>query len=746
MAKGKSNRSSSDAGRTPPADPLPAPRNEQGSLAAKSIHRARGQVIAICLLLSVLVLLTFLPSLRNGFVNFDDPLYVCGNIHVQKGLTWDSIKWAFTTYAGGFWHPLTWLSLMLDCQLFGLHAGGHHLSGLMLHAANTLLLFVVFRRMTGTTWRSGFVAALFALHPLHVESVAWISDRKDVLSALFWMLTLWAYGRYAEVQSLKSKVQSQGTGSGSHNAASSPLYHAPRTTHHAPRYYVLSLLFFACGLMSKATVLPLPLVLLLLDWWPLGRLQRSGRNPQPWTLCLEKVPFLAAGLVAGLISIYGQKEIGALPTAIQFPVGERIANAILSYARYLAQTFWPAGLAPYYPYPRTFAVEPVVGAALVTVAISAVVWRASRRRPYLAVGWLWYLVTLLPAIGLIQVGGHARADRYTYLPLIGLFMLLAWGAQDLTRRWRHQAIWLSGAGASVIILCAGLSRQQLGYWKDSETLFQRALAVTPDNIMALNNLGAALAEQGQPDEAILRFREALRLMPDFPGAHINLGAALAKQGHLDEAIPHLREAVRLARDDAWAHRNLADGLTWKGSLDEAIAEYRTAIKLNPDEAATHCNLGNALAGKGLFDDAITQYRQALKLNPDFTDAHIRWGMALGASGRLEEADSQFHRALELDSNNAEAHCNLGIALIRQQRFDEAASHLQAALKLNPDYAEAHGSLGAALVNSGRLDEAITQFQQALRLKPEYADAQNNLRAALSLKAAAGTPPPAAPRP
>ena len=698
------------------------------------------------MLLSVLVLWTFLPSLRNGFVNFDDPLYVCGNLHVQKGLNWDSIKWAFTTYAGGFWHPLTWLSLMLDCQLFGLHAGGHHLSGLVLHVANTLLLFVVFRRMTGTTWRSGFVAALFALHPLHVETVAWISDRKDVLSALFWMLTLWAYGRYAEVQSLKSKVQSQGTGAGSHNAASSPLYHAPRTTHHASRYYGLSLLFFACGLMSKATVLTLPLVLLLLDWWPLGRLQRSGRNPRLSTLCLEKVPFLAAGFVAGLVSIYGQKELGALPTATQFPVGERIANAILSYTRYLAQTFWPTGLAAYYPYPRTFAVAPVVGAALVTVAISAVVWRAARRRPYLAVGWLWYLVTLLPAIGLVQVGGHARADRYTYLPLIGLFMLLAWGAQDLTRRWRHQAIWLAGAGAAVMILCAGLSRQQLGYWKDSETLFQRALAVSPDNIMALNNLGAALAEQGQPDEAIRRFREALRLMPDFPGAHINLGAALAKQGHLDEAILHLREAVRLAPDDAWAHRNLADGLTWKGSLDEAIAEYRTAIRLNPNDAATHCNLGNALAGKGLFDDAIIQYQQALKLNSDFTDAHIRLGMALGASGRLEEAASEFHRAVELDSNNAEAHCNLGIALIRQQRFDEAASHLQAALKLKPDYAEAHFSLGAALVNSGRLDEAITQFQEALRLKPEYADAQNNLRTTLSLKAAAGTPPAAAPRP
>src|ERR1035437_7694222 len=331
MAQGNSDRSSSDVGGTPPAEPLAVRRNEQGTLAAKSIRRTRVQEIAICLLLSVLVLWTFLPSLRNGFVNFDDPLYVCGNLHVQKGLNWDSIKWAFTTYAGGFWHPLTWLSLMLDCQLFGVHAGGHHLSGLVLHVANTLLLFVVFRRMTGTTWRSGFVAALFALHPLHVETVAWISDRKDVLSALFWMLTLWAYGRYAEVQSLKSKVQSQGTGAGSHNAASSPLYHAPRTTHHASRYYGLSLLFFACGLMSKATVRPLPLVLLLLDWWPLGRLQRSGRNPRLSTLCLEKVPFLAAGFVAGLVSIYGQKELGALPTATQFPVGERIANAILSY-------------------------------------------------------------------------------------------------------------------------------------------------------------------------------------------------------------------------------------------------------------------------------------------------------------------------------------------------------------------------------------------------------------------------------
>jgi tetratricopeptide (TPR) repeat protein len=711
------------------------PGGEQGSLVLRSSRLAGGQAIAICLLLCVLVFWTFLPSFQNGFVNFDDPLYVSGNVHVQAGMTWESIKWAFTTFAGGFWHPLTWLSLMLDCQLFRLHAGGHHLSGLLLHAANTLLLFVVFRRMTGTTWRSGFVAALFALHPLHVESVAWISDRKDLLGALFWILTMLMYVRY--VEEAEAGVQEPGHGSQQPRASSTP---------HASRYYALSLLFFACGLMSKATVLTLPLVLLLLDWWPLGRFRPSGRHPRLLTLCLEKLPFLAAGFVAGLISIYGQKASGALPTAIQFPVGERIANAILSYARYLAQTFWPTGLSAYYPYPRTYAVVPVVGAALVTVAVSALVWRLARRRQYVAVGWLWYLVTLLPAIGLVQVGGHSRADRYTYLPLIGLFMLLAWGAYDLTRRWRHQAVWLSSAGAAVIILCAGLSRQQLGYWKNSETLFRRALAVTQDNLMALNNLGAALAEQGKPEEAIIHLQEALRLMPDYPGVHNNLGATLAKQGRLDEGIPHLREAVELARDDAGAHRNLADALTWKGRLDEAITEYKTAIKLNPNEAATHCNLGNALAGKGLREDAITQYHEALKLNPEFIDAYIRLGAVLGMSGRLDEAASQFHRALELDSNNAEAHCNLGIALLKQQRSDEAISQLQAALKLSPDYAEAHCNLGVALVKSGRLDEGITQLEEAVRLKPDYADAQNNLRAALNLKAAASALPGASPQP
>ena len=642
-------------------------------------------VTLVCAGLFLLVVWTFWPSVSNDFVNLDDPMYVCENVHVLNGLTWQGVGWAFSSLDGGFWHPLTWLSLMLDCQMFGLRAGGHHMISLLLHAATTLLLFLAFRRMTGATWGSAAVAALFALHPLHVESVAWVSDRKDVLGAFFWMLALLSYAVYVERFQARARESAPGPGP-----------HVPRFRFCAAPCYVLCLCFFVCGLMSKATVLTLPFILLLLDWWPLGRFQVSTVRP----LLFEKLPFVVAGAIAGLVSVYGQNNLGALPDVAQFPVADRLSNAVLSYACYLTQTFWPFDLAAYYPYPATFPLGPTVAVALLGLSASALLLWAARQHRYLVVGWLWYGVTLLPVIGLVQVGGHARADRYTYLPLIGLFIMVVWASQDLAKRWRYQVAVLSSVAVLTVSVCLLLTRRQIGYWRDSETLLRHAIAVTRDNHMAQNNLGVALTKQGQLDEAVSRLQEAIRIAPNYAEAYNNLGTALAMQGQLDDAIARFQVALRLKPHYAQAHNDLGAALGRQGRMDEAIPQLEEAVRLAPAFADARCNLGDALAAKSRFDEAITQYQQAILLNPNYPDMHNHLGIALSSKGRL----------------------------------DEAISHFQQALKLNPDYAEAHGNLGAALGRKGRFDEAISHLQEAVRLKPDYAAARKNLVAALTAKA------------
>jgi protein O-mannosyl-transferase len=619
-----------------------------------------GSAAVLCLLLFALAVGVFLPCLRHDFVNFDDTVYVYGNPHVQGGVNPESVRWAFTNLDAGFWHPLTWLSILLDCQLFGLRAGGHHLTSVLLHAANTVLLFLVFRRMTGATWRSAVVGVLFALHPLHVEPVAWAADRKDILSTLFWLLTMLLYGRYAEEKRGRGALTSSNTQPAACNPLRASILHPSSAI-----CYFLSLLFFVCGLMSKTMIVTLPLLLLLLDWWPLQRLQIRTQDSTPKTLrslLLEKLPFLAAALGGGLLTVLAEKRLGAVATATYFPISDRIANAVLSYVRYLAQTAWPRSLAVFYPYPKAFPLWQVVGAALLLLAVSGFVWRAGRTRPWLRFGWIWYVVTLLPVIGFVQVGSHAHADRYTYVPLIGVFIILVWGAHDLTRRWRHQTAALKIAAFVTVLLCALLTCRQIGFWRDTETLLRHAIAVTVDNTLAYNNLGAALAGQGRLDEAIGLLREAAKLNPEDAGVQDNLGAALARQGRLDEAITHLREAVRLNPGHAGAHNDLGAALGRQGRLGEASEQLQIAVELAPGDAGAQCNLGDALAATGRPDEAISHYQAALKLKPDY----------------------------------AEAHCNLGLALGRQGRLDEAIVHLQEAVRLNPDYADAQQNLRAAL--------------------------------------------------
>ncbi|MHC4336752.1 MAG: tetratricopeptide repeat protein, partial [Planctomycetota bacterium] len=554
-------------------------------------------VLFIYLALALTTLVVF-QQLRNyDFVNYDDPSYVSKNPQVQAGLARDSIAWAFTTGYESNWHPLTWLSHMLDCQLFGTNPGWHHLTNLLLHIANTLLLFAVLKRMTGALWRSAFVAAAFALHPLHVESVAWISERKDVLSTFFWMLTMWAYVRYTE--------------------------------HPKPIRYLLTVVFFVLGLMAKPMLVTLPFVLLLLDYWPLGRFQ-PGKDVKPvnthsqsqasYYLVWEKIPFFIISLISSAVTFLVQQSGGAVKKFDAVPLIIRIANAFISYLTYIGKMIWPSRLAVFYPHPGDkLAMWQAATAALLLLVISIWIIRLAPKRRYLLVGWLWYLGTLVPVIGLVQVGVQALADRYTYVPLTGLFIIIAWGFGDLAVKWRYRKILYSASMLTVLLALAICTHLQLRHWRNGVTLFEHAIEVTNNNHIAHNNLGVLLKSQGNLNEAISHYHQALQIKSDFAKAHYNLGGALRLQGKLDEAISHYRQALQARPNYAKAHNNLGIALRAQGKLDEAIHHYHQALQIKPDDVKTHNNLANALLKQGKFDEAVHHYRQALQVEPDNAD-------------------------------------------------------------------------------------------------------------------------------
>jgi tetratricopeptide (TPR) repeat protein len=571
-----------------------------------------------------------------------------------------------------------------------------------------------------------------------------------VLSGFFWMLTLLLYARYVEEtrtrgQALDTLVKGEGPDTRENGAEHSD-EPSPPVTRHAAWFYILALVCFVCGLMSKPMVVTLPLMLLLLDWWPLQRLSFNtprSKLKQMLPLIWEKVPFLAAALVFGVVTIYAVSGLGALGPATNYPLAGRLQNALLSYLGYLKQTLWPADLAVFYPYPETFPAGRTAGAGLVGLVLSALLLWAPRRRPYLAAGWLWYVVTLLPVIGLIQVGSFSRADRFTYVPLIGVFLALTWGAYELTRRWRYQALGLSVAGGAAIALCLALTRQELGYWRDSETLFRHALEVTEDNCLVHNSLGAALFTKGRVDEAISQYREAIRLNPNNPLAHNNLGGALFRKGQTDEAIGQYQEGLRLQPADADAHYHLGNALAKKGQVAAAISQYQEALRIKPDNADAHLQLGNALANNGQIDQATSQLQEAVRLKPDDAAAHNNLGNALARRGQIDDAISQLREALRLKPDAADAYYNLGNALARKGQIDEAITQYRKVISLKPDDADAHSNLGVSLYRKGCNEEAIGQFQEALRLKPDYAEARKNLDVALA-KQAHSSPQPGPP--
>jgi tetratricopeptide (TPR) repeat protein len=554
-------------------------------------------------LLALTTLLVFLPATRCDFINYDDDLYVSENAHVQAGLTWSGVQWAAVTPVADNWHPLTVLSHMLVCQCFGLMPWAHHLANVLLHALNAALAFVWLRQATGSRWRSLLVAALFALHPLRAQSVAWVSERKDVLSVMFGLLTLIAYTRYAgqfKIQNSKFKIS-----------------------------YALALIFFALGLMSKPMLVTLPFVLLLLDYWPLQRISNfEFRISNFKWLLLEKIPFLFLSVLDVVVTYRVQQQGGSLGAEATLPIDLRFENALVSYCRQMGKFFWPENLAIFYPYPGYWPLTLVILSAAALLVITGFCFQQRQQRPYLLTGWLWFCGMLVPVIGFLQTGLQAMADRHTYLPSLGLLLLVVWGTYDLAQRRRFGQVVFSVAGLAAVIGCIFVTRQQLGYWKNSETVFRRAIAVTKNNYIAHGNLGEALASTGKTGEAIAEFREAIRLEPGYTDGHYNLGIALGSNGQLDEAIEQFKKTIQLKPGHADAHYNLGVALAAKGDLDGAIREYGEVVRLRPDFAKAENNWGIALAQKNQLNEAICHFQQAVRLQPDFAEARENLSRAL----------------------------------------------------------------------------------------------------------------------
>ena len=583
--------------------------------------------MVVALLLTIATVAVYFPVRQFEFIQVDDPAYVTENPMVTRGLTLEGVTWALTATHAANWHPLTWISHMLDVELFGLESGAHHLMNLALHLASTLLLFGWLFRATGAIWRSAFVAAMFALHPLHVESVAWVAERKDVLSTLLLMLTLWAYTRYTR----------EGTGG-----------------------YALVMVLLALGLMAKPMLVTTPFLLLLLDYWPLRRAERFAAAA--WRpLVIEKLPLFGLVALSSLVTFVAQQRGGAVAELTTVPLALRFQNAIVAYVRYLAKMVWPTELTMLYPLPDAIPIWQVVGALVLLIAATWMVVRAATAHPYLPVGWFWYLGTLVPVIGIVQVGLQAIADRYTYVPLIGVFLIVAWGVPELLGRIddRVRRGALAALGAGAIVVCTLVTSRQLEYWRSSVSLWQRALTVSLD--------------------------------ADQFDAHMALGNTLAPQGRMQEAVEHFAAAARLRPESADAQHRLGMALVQAGRNDEAIAALTNAVRLDPNRAAAHADLGRARISRGDYAGAI----------PDLTEA------------------------VRLDPERAEPQSDLGYLLTLTDRPDEAIRYLNNAVRIRPDYAEAQNNLGFAHARAGRFEQALPLFTEAIRLKPDYDLARRN---------------------
>jgi len=658
--------------------------------------------VLVCLFLSMATIAVYWQVQKYDFVNLDDNDYVYDNRHVQAGLTLESIKWAFTTTHSSNWHPLTWLSHMMDCQLYGLNSGQHHLHNLFFHIANSLLLFFIFRKMTDSSWRSSFVAVLFALHPLHVESVAWVSERKDVLSTFFWMLTIWSYIWYVERPAVKR--------------------------------YLLVIVFLTLGLMSKPMLVTLPFVLLLLDFWPLCRIrfQKAGvvkkfqQRSIVYRLVLEKTPLFVLVAMSSAVTFYAQKHGGAVASLDVTSLKVRIANALVSYVKYIGKMVYPSKLAVLYPYSEILQGWEIIGACLLLVSISFLAIRTIKQKPYFAVGWLWYIGTLVPVIGLVRIGKQSMADRYTYVPLIGIFIIIAWGVPELVAQWRYRKIWLTTLATVFITILMGMTWKQVGYWKNSITLFEHTLKITSNNYLPHNNLGVALQDEGRIDEAIDHYLKALQINPYYEKAHYNLGVALQDEGRIDEAIDHYLKGLQINPDDEKAHYNLGIALQGEGRVDEAIDHYLKALQINPYYEKAHYNLGIALQDEGRIDEAIDHYLKALQINPDYEKAYYNLNEVLAFSREIDGNIDKIEKALKYKPNNPLLYCILGKLYRIKGKLDKAIEYYQKALSLQPKLLEAMYHLAKLFIIKMEYEKALSLYQEMIGILPNHPAAYYNI--------------------
>jgi len=666
------------------------PRAGAGRLAA-------GTRLNVCLALALaaLTIAVYAPVRHHDFVSLDDTVYVSENEHVARGLTAPGVVWALTSVDNptANWHPVTWMSHMLDVELFGMNPGAHHVVSVVLHTLNSVVLFLLLCGTTGHAWRSACVAALFAVHPLHVESVAWIAERKDVLSTLFWFLAFWAYVRYTRQP---GRVR-----------------------------YAAVIILFALGLMAKPMVITLPFTLLLLDWWPLGRLPVGAADGGGWAarvrqwvpLLVEKWPLFAMSALSAVMTVVSQRQAGAVVALEAIPVPARAANAALSYGTYAWQMIWPSGLSVFYPHSGSARVGATAAALLFLAGMSVAAAHAARTRRHVTAGWLWYLATLAPVIGLVQVGMQAAADRYTYVPLIGLFVLVVW---ELAERagTRAMARMLASAAACAAIVASGVAaRAQVAYWVNDASLWQHALDVDADNYYAHYALGRMLLQDGRRDDAFPHLERALKLAPWFAEVHDTIGLAHGASGRLDDAIEEHREALRLKPGLVAPRFNLGVAYERQGNAGEAAVQYREAIRRTPRNAVFRAALGHLLAKRGQFDAAMGELREALRLAPDSAEARYALASALAGRGDVTSATDELRKALVSAPRYIPAQSLIGELLLRQGQVDEAIPHLREAVRLEPGSAGARAALASALAESGRLEDAVVEYGEGVRLAP-----------------------------
>jgi len=668
----------------------------------------------LCAGLFALTLAVFWPVTRSEFISYDDPYYLLNNPMVQRGVSAETVSWAFTTRHASNWHPVTWLSHMVDVKLFGLKAGGHHLTNLLLHGANTVLVLLLLRLLTGAVWRSAVVAGLFALHPLHVESVAWISERKDVLAAFFGLLALMAYTHYAHAAKTRSPQ--------------------------AKVWYGLALVCFALGLMSKPMLVTWPFVMLLLDFWPLRRIAEQSSTPHPTLspgeaerairfstlkpLVVEKLPFFALTFASCLLTLWAQQK--AVAGMSSLPLLARLGNSVVAYAKYLFKTIWPTDLIVHYPLPERLSLLSVLAAVLLLVGVMVWVWWQRQRRPYLLIGWLWFLGTLVPVIGLVQVGGQAMGDRYTYLPLIGIFIMAVWAAHEWVTARTSQAEFARGGAAIALILCAIVTRQQLDHWRNSVTLFEHALAVAPNSFVALDNLGYSYLEQNDPQRAEEVLRRAVAILPDNPGTRSSLGRALLMQGRADEAVQHYEHAHSLAPGKPSTIYDLGLGYAAAGRFDEAISRLEEVLKLNPNDRRPYRDLAMVLDEKGDPTAALAAVGNYLHTFPQDPAALLHHACLLDETGQNDAARAVAQQALALQPTLLNQLYTAGPQLAAAGKLKLAEQCYRSLVLAQPDVPSAHALYGQFLLAQNRTRPALARLREAVRLQPDWPEVLNEL--------------------